>query len=305
MQVKDLFKTTIDGLFVRFLSEKTRKRTEFVIIIIAILSFLIHLTLISLLDFKVIAMDAPSKLLTNPIAAIYTPFSFILIYEVYLLIYYLPRSITVYIGKQYEIITLILIRRIFKDLSALEFTPDWFAVRGDLMFTADLIATLVLFALILVFYTLNQKRDQKSEVKKIISEGPNPFIQMKNTIAVLLVPTFFGVALYSLVQWLSDSFSASPQRVYAAVNLNSIFFDRFFTILIMVDVLLLLISFLRADQFSKVIRNSGFVISTVLIKISFGTEGILNTVIIVGALIFGVAILAIHNRYEGLESSQP
>jgi uncharacterized membrane protein len=128
---------------------------------------------------------------------------------------------------------------------------------------------------------------------------------MKNTIAVLLVPTFFGVALYSLVQWLSDSFSASPQRVYTAVNLNSIFFDRFFTILIMVDVLLLLISFLRADQFSKVIRNSGFVISTVLIKISFGTEGILNTVIIVGALIFGVAILAIHNRYEGLESSQP
>jgi hypothetical protein len=246
---------------------------------------MIHLTLIGLLDFKVIGMDAPSKLLTNPIAAIYTPFSFILIYEVYLLIYYLPRSITVYIGKQYEIITLILIRRIFKDLSALEFTPDWFAVRGDLMFTADLIATLVLFALILVFYTLNQKREQKSEVKKVISEGPNPFIQMKNTIAVLLVPTFFGVALYSLVQWLSDSFSASPQRVYTAVNLNSIFFDRFFTILIMVDVLLLLISFLRADQFSKVIRNSGFVISTVLIKISFGTEGILNTVIIVGALI--------------------
>ena len=58
--------------------------------------------------------------------AIYTPFSFILIYEIYLLIYYLPRSITTYISKQYEIITLIVIRRIFKDISNISLQDDLF-----------------------------------------------------------------------------------------------------------------------------------------------------------------------------------
>lgn len=270
------------------------------IIVISIASFLIHLVLIGLVDFKLIDLNTSSKLFTNPIAAIYTPFSFILIYEVYLLIYYLPRSITVYIGKQYEIVTLILIRRIFKDLSVLELTPDWFAVRGDLMFTSDLLATLVLFFLIWVFYSLNPKREYETEEKRPLAPRLNQFIQMKNVIAVLLVPTFFGVALFSLIQWSYRNFFVPLDSVNKVVNINSIFFDRFFMILIMVDVLLLLVSFLRTDQFSKVIRNSGFVISTILIKISFGTEGLMNTVLIVVAVIFGVTILAIHNRYARL-----
>jgi hypothetical protein len=36
----------------------------------------------------------------------YTPFSVLLFDEVYLLVYYLRRSTTIYIGKQYEIIAL-------------------------------------------------------------------------------------------------------------------------------------------------------------------------------------------------------
>ena len=293
---------TLDRFLLLFFSEESRKRAETVIIIIAVLSFLIHLLLIALVDFGLISFQSSSKLLTNPIAAIYTPFSFILVYEVYLLIYYLPKSITVYIGKQYEIITLILIRRIFKDLSILELTPNWFAVRGDLLLTADLCATPVLFLSILLFYSLSKTQNKNRENEKFYSEGTNQFIKLKNTIAILLVPTFFGVALFSLIQWLSTNFfSALPGS--NEVNLNAVFFDRFFTILIMVDVLLLLISFLRTDQFSKVIRNSGFVISTILIKISFGADGMLSTSIILGAVFFGLTILAISNRYERLNST--
>ncbi|MBC7494638.1 MAG: hypothetical protein H7221_06480, partial [Flavobacterium sp.] len=77
--------------------------------------------------------------------------------------------------------------------------------------------------------------------------------------------------------------------------------DEFFTVLILVEVLLLLFSFLLSDKFSKVIRNSGFIISTILIKLSFGTEGILNTILIVVAVSFGVIILWIHNKFEFIE----
>jgi hypothetical protein len=290
-----------DSLFDRFLSDRVKDKIELVIIMIAIASFLVHLIVIGLVDSKIIELDGFSKLLTNPIAAIYTPFSFILIYEVYLLIYYLPKSITVYIGKQYEIMTLILIRRIFKDLSALEFTPDWFKVRSDLIFTFDIIATLILFFLIWIFYSLNPRREGIPEVTRALSPRMTQFIQIKNVIAILLVPIFFGIAAYSLVQWVYENFVLATHSVETITNINSIFFDRFFMVLVMVDVLLLLVSFLRTDQFSKVIRNSGFVISTILIKISFGTEGFMNTVLIVTAVLFGVTILAIHNLYDRLE----
>ena len=104
------------------------------------MSFVIHLLLI-FLKYVNILNFSNDNLLTNPIAAIYTPFSFILVYEVFLVVYYLPRSISQYIRKQYEIITLIIVRRIFKDMANIEVNADWFNQEYDLNFTYDLIST--------------------------------------------------------------------------------------------------------------------------------------------------------------------
>ena len=137
-----------EKLYQNILSQKIKERIENAILSIAIASFIIHLLIIYLVDLKFVSLSTTSNLLTNPIAAIYTPFSFILLYEVYLLIYYLPKSFTTYITKQYEIITLIIIRKLFKDLSSLELTSNWFEIKGDLQFTYDLVASLLLFFLI-------------------------------------------------------------------------------------------------------------------------------------------------------------
>ena len=93
------------------------------------------------------------------------------------------------------------------------------------------------------------------------------------------------------------------QIVDSMKDVNKVFFDDFFTILILTDVLLLLFSFLHTDKFNKVIRNSGFIISTILLKLSFGTEGLLNTGLIVVAVLFGVILLGIHNQYEKIAAS--
>ena len=142
-----MFYTKTLAFFQQFLTPKAKKKSEGIILTIAIASFLIHLVLIFLVDFDIIHLDAPSDLLANPICAIYTPFSFILLYEVYLLIYYLPKSFTTYISKQYEIMTLIVIRRLFKDFSGLSLTPEWFSSKYDLQFTYDLASSLILFFL--------------------------------------------------------------------------------------------------------------------------------------------------------------
>ena len=81
-------------------------------------------------------------------------------------------------------------------------------------------------------------------------------------------------------------------------NINNVFFEQFFNILIIADVILLLFSFFHTDEFHKVIRNSGFIISTILIRISFSVSGIINTVLIISAILFGLLILFIHNKFE-------
>lgn len=289
-----------DLFYLKLLSEETKKRYEKIIVNIAIVSFILHLLLIAMVNFGWIVISDSSNLLKNPIAAIYTPFSFILVYEVYLLVFYLPKSITIYIGKQYEIITLIVIRRIFKDLSKLELTSDWFEKKYDLMFTYDILATVVLFFLIFCFYKLNRQRTYGMDNKELPSIEVTQYIKIKRIISTFLVPIFFILALYSFGNWMYEKLFFNDQLVGSITDVNKIFFDDFFTVLILIDVLLLLVSFLHLDKFNQVIRNSGFIISTILIKISFGIEGPLNTVLIVVAVLFGVIILGIHNQYEKL-----
>ena len=294
----------LDLLCVFLLSDNFKKKIEKSIIFLSISSFLLHLIFIVLNKLQIIQLGELSKFFVHPIAAIYTPFSFILIYEVYLLVYYLPKSTSVYIGKQYEIILLIVIRRIFKDISNLKYTNNWFNVKYDLIFMYDLAAVIILFYLIFKFYQLNDENSLKSREKDSeISGELKKFIKTKEYIATLLVPIVFILSLYSLGHWLLGSFSSIDKLVYEFNDLNKIFFDDFFTLLILVDVFLLLFSFLHSDKFSKVIRNSGFIISTIMIKLSFGTEGVLNIVLIVLSVVFGIVILAIHNKYDKLESN--
>ncbi len=285
-------------LYQNLLSEKTKKRSERVILLIAIASFLIHLLIIYLVDFGIISLNNPSDLLKNPTAAIYTPFSFILVYEVYLLIHYLPKSITTYISKQYEIITLIIIRRLFKDLSNLSLSSDWFKIKYDLQFTYDLVASVLLFFLILQFYKQSKKRYRTDENEDSQIEGTVRFIKIKKIIAASLVPILFFVAIYSFINWLISSVELNSDSEFSFKNINNIFFEQFFTILIIADVVLLLFSFFHTVDFHKVIRNSGFIISTILIRVSFSVSGLLNTALILTAIIFGLLILIIHNQFE-------
>ena len=260
----------------------------------AIFSFICHLILIFLSDWGLLGDGTTGALLKNPISAIYTPFSFILIYEVYLLIYYVPKSFTTYITKQYEIITLIIIRKLFKDLSSLELTTQWFEIKDDLQFTFDILASLILFFLIFQF----QKEGSRTRADEFTA-GPGlmKFIQRKKIIAILLIPLFLGLAIVTFSNWFIE-LNLEPSQVTAFESVNNLFFDEFFTTLIMVDVILLLLSFFYTDKFHVVMRNSGFIVSTILIRLSFGVEGLISTVLVVMAVLFGLLIIIIHNKFE-------
>jgi hypothetical protein len=294
MKLSELMK----NLYKKLLSKTTKEKSEKVILWIALVSFIIHLLIIGLIHFGIISINEPSNLLKNPIAAIYTPFSFILVYEVYLLIYYLPKSTSTYISKQYEIIALIIIRRLFKDLSDLSLSSDWFKLKNDLQFTYDLAASVILFYLIYLFHIQQTKTYIGINNRKSHSSSISKFIKAKKGIATALVPIFLIIAIYSFLNWSVGVFQHSDTEHISFKNINNIFFEQFFNILIIADVILLLFSFFHTDEFHKVIRNSGFIISTILIRISFSVIGIINTILIVFAVLFGLLMLFIHNKFE-------
>ena len=286
---------TFEKLYGILLSERVKLKIEKTILVIAMISFLTHLLLIYLKRYGLLNPFEDSSFFDNPIAAIYTPFSFILVYEVYLLIFYLPRSITTYITKQYEIITLIVIRRIFKDLSNLELSSDWFVIKNDIYFTYDILTAILLFFMIYLFSYLRENLDELNVNTSLESPQIQQFIKIKRIMATVLIPLFIGLGSFTFIGWIT---TAIPSNITSVIkDVNSLFFDEFFAVLIIVDVLLLLVSFFYTDQFHKVIRNSGFIISTILIRMSFSVDGVINNILIIAAIVFGLGILWIHNKF--------
>tara|TARA_A100001234_G_scaffold221508_1_gene237994 strand:+ start:3913 stop:4794 length:882 start_codon:yes stop_codon:yes gene_type:complete len=279
-------------IFNFFLSEKSKKIVEKSILYISIIGFLIHLLLIYLTKSSLITIKDHYGLFNNPIAAIYTPFSFILIYEIYQLIYYLPRSISTYISKQYEIITLIIIRRIFKDISDLNLSQNIITSSINEYFFIDLLASIILFLLIFLFRLSSRKK-----INDIIDNiNLMRFIRIKKWISSILVPLIIVLAISHLFIWFSEYLS--NDSISDIKSINTIFFDELFQILILVDVFLLLFSFFNSDLFHNIMRNSAFIISTILIRVSFMTEGLNNVILIILSVLFGLTIQLIYNECE-------
>ncbi len=179
-------------------------------------------------------------------------------------------------------------------MSLIELSTDWFDIKGDLQFTYDILAALILFYLIFQFEKQGRRKlNKQSNFEPKVER----FINRKKIIAVVLVPLFFMMAIVTLFNW-SSSLTLSSSELPSFESINNLFFDEFFTVLILVDVVILLISFFYTDKFHKIIRNSGFVVSTILIRLSFGASGLISTILVITAVLFGLLIILIHNKYE-------
>ena len=81
--------------------------------------------------------------------------------------------------------------------------------------------------------------------------------------------------------------------------------NEFFSVLILADVLILLLSFQYTERYTQIVRNTGFIISTILIRLSFGATGLTNVALVVSSVLFGLLILSIYNLSEKSAKNQP
>ena len=281
-----------EGLFEKVFSEKNRNKIEKLTLYLAIIGFIIHLGLTYLYNYGFYEFSN-NELLKNPISSVYTPFSIILIYEIYLLIFFLPRSFTTSVSKQFQIISLILIRRIFGDISKIDMEISWFKSQENLNLTYNLLGVLLLYFLIYKFDEIARKR-----VKQKISPTIKRFITSKKIISLTLLPILVVMFVHSFLNWLLITFFKYQASSAKFIDINTIFYNEFFTLLILADAFILLISFRYTERYSQLIRNTGFIISTILIRLSFGTTGLTNVALIISSVLFGLLILRIYNEYE-------
>ena len=280
----------IENLFSIVFSENVIRRVEKYILYLASVGFVIHLSLIFLNNYNLVDLSIiNSNLLSNPISALYTPFSFILVYEAFLLIYYIPRSFTTAVGKQYEIISLIVIRKIFGDIPLIDLKANWIENSDNLQLIYDLSGILIIFFLIYLFRKTKENLPVKS-----VSEKLDRFIASKKLVSVILLPILVVICLISLFSWYNGVFITNSFDE----NLNYLFFNEFFTLLILVDVFILLLSFQYTERYSQLIRNTGFIISTILLRLSFAVSGLTSILLIISGIVFGLLILLIYNAIE-------
>ena len=280
----------IEDLFSKNFSEKAIKKFEKYILYLASIGFVIHLIIILLNNYNIIELSIVGPdLFSNPISALYTPFSFILIYEAFLLIYYIPRSFTTAVGKQYQIMSLIVIRKIFKDIPLVDLNANWIENANNQQLIFDLLGVLIIFFLIYLFKVTKERLPIKP-----VSEKLDRFIASKKLVSIVLLPILFSICIVSFVNWYNGVFIEESFNE----NLNNLFFNEFFTILILADVFILLLSFQYTERYSQLIRNTGFIISTILLRLSFSVSGLTSILLIISGIVFGLLILLIYNAIE-------
>ena len=253
-----------------------------VAMVFAVVGFFVHIVVWALFETGNITITGEaSELVKSPLSTLYTPFSILLVYEVYQLIRTIPDSFSSSVGKQYEIATLLVVRDILKRLSEVENSEGW-KISSDLGFLlVECAAFIVLLYTSLTYFRISSS----SEKSEQMSDNVAIFVEAKRGIANAMLLIFLAMAAYSFYTWVD-----SVQDGGGSVS-RVIFFLDFFTFLILADILILLISYWFYTDFGNLARNTGFVLSTVIIRVAISSEGISSMILFTLSGLLGIAIL--------------
>ena len=185
--------------------------------------------------------------------------------------------------------SLILIRKIFKDIPEVNLSDNWILNENNLQLIYDLTGVLIVFYLIYLFKKLKENLPQLP-----VHTNLERFLGYKKLISLLLIPTLILLCIFSFLDWYGAVFIGGEN----SPNIDYLFFVEFFGILILVDVFILLISFQYTERYSQLVRNTGFIISTILLRLSFNAVGLTSIILLISGIIFGLIILYIYNKME-------
>jgi hypothetical protein len=210
---------------------------------------------------------------TSHFVAVEIVFTGLLAVEVVGLVMGIVGSVANAMGKQIEILSLILLRDAFKQFSHFGEPIEWASVEPYILqILADVTGGLVLFVIIGVYY-----RIQKHQPITRDPASRRSFIAVKKLVALAMIAVFVGVGIHDLWRNLSG------QATYP-------FFQTFYTVLIFADVLVVLVSLRYTSTYAVVFRNSGFTLITVLIRLTLTAPRYYDVALGVGAALIALGL---------------
>ena len=213
--------------------------------------------------------------------AINLAFTLVLAQEVVDLIFVLPCSVTKSLGKQFEVLCLILLRDAFKELVHLH-EPIVLIEAVDVLLPmlADGAGALIVFMGLGLYYRRYRKRAQGKK-------GPwlYPFVATKKFLAFCLLLAFLAYGAWIGWQGMTTG------HVHP-------FFSVFYTVLIFSDIFIVLLSHTYQPAFYSVFRNSGFALATLFIRFALAAPAYYAPLLGVAGMAFAYGVAAASESFD-------
>ena len=230
-------------------------------------------------------------------SAIYTPFSVILLYEVLMLIAALPQSATHSIAKQFEIVSLIFVRRFFHDIAEIgDIGQLTRFTQKTLPIFLDIGTGVVMFLLVTVFLRISRRWTAGSEA---FARSPEvaKFIQRKKGLALGLTAILVCLVAYDLFRLMRDLYRQVYPDGTIRPEMHMNFFTDVFAVMIFTDVLVVIFSLSISGSYGLVFRNAMFVVSTILIRLSLSAAGPYSVLLALAGITSGIVTLLIYDYH--------
>lgn len=271
--LRDLF-----DLLEQFWENRTTQRVAALFLVLTFLGTLVGVELSrnGLLPPRLAALFG-----TSHFHAVNLAFTLVLVMEVISLIFTLPCSVSKAVGKQIEILALILLRSAFKHLAQF---PEPVVVESlslpVLRLLADGGGALAIFAILGFYHNI------QCDARPAIPDGASryAFATAKKLVALSILGSFLVMGGYNL--WLG--INGGPMYE---------FFPAFYTLLIFSDILIVLIAQLYLPHFRAIFRNSGYAVATLLIRLALSAPPFLNALLGVTAAAFAVGLTLIYRHF--------
>lgn len=218
----------------------------------------------------------------DPFAAVRLAFSLVLAVEVIELIFTLSDSVALAAGKQLEIMALLLLRDTFTDISLLNshvaLERDWLILTQIGLTAVSGLALFVIRILFARWHYIHNYRDMQG------------YVNAKKCISLLLLFVFCGALCCDV-------------HTVVFAGGATVFFEIFYTTLIFTDILLVLVGQYFAPSFQATFRNSGFAVSTLLMRIAIGAPHHVSALLCVFAGGYLLALSWALIRFDALSKS--
>jgi len=215
--------------------------------------------------------------------AIELAFNVLLIFEVLGLIFLIPKSVADAVGKQFEIISLVLLRDAFKEFGHYLGEVNWQVefLLELLPIISDAFGAILIFLITGLFY-----RAQKHFRITGSHEEQQGFIGIKKLLSIYLTLSFVGLGVYDIV-----SAYQNHQFIYSI--------KLFYTLLIFTDVFILLFSLRYTTKYYNLFRYSSFALATIFLRLTLSAPAYYNVLL---AVIAGLMVLGVTYIYNKLLS---